>query len=152
MNLKGLAVAALLSVGAAASMWLLYSGGAAPEETPSGPATPERASPAPTSVTGPEPVPARLYAVEVEEGGLPRSTPPGSQLELWVVWDRPDPRRPRVEKLLPAVTLDETVPAFTPGGPYAAMLRVEVSQIPKLIQAERHGTLEISLPSATPVE
>ena len=131
MNLGRIAVASLLSVGAAAFIWLLTPGGAAPESSP---------------------VATRLYAVEVNEGGLPPHTEPGPQLELWVSWDRPDPERPRLEKLLPVVTLDALIPAFTPGGPDAAILRVEIPQIPKLIQAERRGTLEVRLPSSRLVE
>lgn len=143
----------LLSVGAVASIWLMLPGGAAPERPASGPAS---EGTAPTSTKGMAErgsVATRLYAVEVDEpGGLPPHATPGSQLELWVAWDRRDPERPRMEKLLPVVTLDDMVPAFTPGGPDAAMLRVEISQMPKLIQAERHGTLEVRFPGSRPVE
>jgi hypothetical protein len=153
MNLRRLAVASLLSVGAAAFMWLLTPGGAVPESSPPGSAaSSEGAGAVRSGAAESSPVATRPYGVEVDEGGLPPHTEPGSQLELWVSWDRPDPERPRLEKLLPVVTLDALIPAFTPGGPDAAILRVEIPQIPKLIQAERRGTLEVRLPSSRPVE
>ncbi len=152
-DLGRLVVASLLSVGTAATIWLMFSGRAAPVETASGPALPGRNAPASTKgLAKRESVPTRLYAVAVDEHGLPPSAGRGSQLELWVTWDRPHPERTRLEKLLPSATLNAVTPAFTPGGPAAAMLRVEVSQIPELVHAERHGTLKVRLPSARPVE
>ncbi len=147
-------MATILALGAGAAMWLLSPGGAAPEVTPSGPPSPKRTASASTkAVAGRASVATRLYAVAVDEPpALPPDATPGTRVELWVAWDRPDPERPRLEKLLPVVTLDEIIPAFTPGGPDAAMLRVETSQIPKLVRAERHGTLEVRLPGSRPVE
>ncbi len=63
-----------------------------------------------------------------------------------------DPERPRLEEVLPLVTLAAMTPAFTPGGPDAAILGIEPAQISKLLRAERRGTLEVKLPSLRPVE
>ncbi|MBA2274537.1 MAG: hypothetical protein H0W21_11665 [Actinobacteria bacterium] len=146
-------MASVLCVGAAAFMWLLFPGGSASESSPPGSAaSSEGAGAVRSDAAETGPVATRLYAVEVNEGGLPPHTEPGSQLELWVSRNRPDPERPKLKKLLPVVTLDEMIPAFTSGGPDAAILRVAISQIPRLIQAERQGTLEVRLPSSRPVE
>ncbi len=86
--------------------------------------------------------------MEVDGATLTSRAHRGSEVELWVLWDHPDPGRPRLEKLLPRVTLDEMIPAFTPGGPDAAVLRVEVAQTPKLARAERRGALKVRIPDS----
>ena len=147
---RGLVAASLLS--AAGVLWLLFSERAAPQEPPCCPGASERTAAASTEVAGDPPVATRLYAVEVNEEGLPSYVGSGSRAELWVSWDRPSAERPRRERLLPSATLDLIIPAFTPGGPDAAMLRVETSQIAALIHAERLGKVEVRFPAGRPVE
>ena len=142
-------VVSLVSAGAAAFLWLSLAAGG-PANPPSRNRIPSErtASAAAANVTGPVQVATDLYAVEANGATFTSRAHPGSEVELWVLWDHPDPGRPGLEKLLPRATLDEMIPAFTPGGPDAAVLRVEVAEIPKLSRAEHRGVLEVRIPES----
>ncbi|MBA3350493.1 MAG: hypothetical protein H0T12_08050 [Actinobacteria bacterium] len=148
---RNLVAASLLSAAAVACMWPLFSERTEPEESLSRPGAFERTTASSTEIGGPLNA-TQLYAVEVDEGELPSYVSRGARAELWVSWDRQPSERPRRERLLPSAPLDRIIPAFTPGGPDAAMLRVEVSQMPTLIHAERLGKLEVRWPAGQPVE
>jgi hypothetical protein len=88
----------------------------------------------------------RLYAVAVSDlQGLPPNVPPGTRLELWVAWSPPVTKRPRIQRLLREVTLTEIIPAITPDGPDAAMLRLKNSQVADLLYGDQYGSLSVTL-------
>lgn len=93
----------------------------------------------------------RLYAVAADDTLRPGHVGPGSEVEIWVRWDRGH-RRPRLQKLAPKGVVEKLVPAFTPDGPDAAMLQVPASEIPILLRAERNGELRAVAESYRPVE
>jgi hypothetical protein len=85
---------------------------------------------------------ARDYAIALPElRGLPPDAAPGTQLELWVTWDRPVTRSPKVQKLLPAATLVRIIPPITPEGVAAAVLRVPTASMSDLLYADGYGAL-----------
>ena len=88
----------------------------------------------------------RGYALPVAElSGLPGDTPPGTELELWVTWDPPVTKRPRLQRLIRRVVLEKVAPAVTPDGPDAAILLVPVEKLPDLVYADRYGALSVAL-------
>lgn len=112
--------------------------------------SPEPEAPAeslPQSGAPPQPSPApntRSYALPTSElGGLPADAVPGTRLEVWVAFDRPVTRRPRVQRLLDEVTLQRIVPAITPEGPASVILEVKHSEVPDLLYGDRWGSLSV---------
>lgn len=118
----------LLMIGPA--LWWLSNARDVIVEPPSTRITPQPAESSPAGAGGRASSGATLlYAVAVDDTLRTGHVPPGSEVEIWVRWDRGHRRRPRLQKLAPKVMLEEIVPAFTPDGPDAAMLRVPTSQI-----------------------
>lgn len=88
----------------------------------------------------------REYALSLERvTGIAPITPPGSRLELWVAWKPPVTRAPRIQRLLPSVTLQRIVPPVTPQGPLVAILLVDIDDMPDLLYAERYGSLSAAV-------
>ncbi len=152
---KNLALAAIVAVLLAALVWQVIPSGEPPSgrtDTGAGGSPipePGRAGEQPGR-GGEQPVPdsgdTRLYAVSVAElPGLPPDAPAGTRLEIWVAWDPPLTERPRIQKLLPEVTLDEIIPPVTPDGPAAAMLRVRTSRLGDLLYGDRYGSLSATV-------
>jgi hypothetical protein len=86
------------------------------------------------------------YAIAVAElAGLSPNATPGTVLQLWVTWDPPVTKRPRLQKLLEGVVLDEIAPPVTPDGPHVALLSVARSQLDELLWADRYGSLSAAV-------
>lgn len=86
----------------------------------------------------------RAYALPTSEiPGLPVDASPGTRLEVWVAWDPPVTRGPRVQRLLDEVTLQRLVPPATPEGPTGAILEVKRSQVADLLFGDRWGSLSV---------
>lgn len=101
--------------------------------------TPTLASAAPAGST-------RRYAVALTElRGLPADAPSGTQLEMWVIWDRPVTSRPKMQRLIPLVTLERIAPPIAEGAPSVALLQVRPRDIPDLLWGDRYGTLSVVL-------
>lgn len=105
-------------------------------------------SPAPASPTGAarDTTPTRDYAIAVAKlRGLPPDAEVGTRLELWVTWDRPLTRKPRLQRLVPEATLVRIAPPVTPEGPAAAVLRVPTGRISDLLYADGYGALSVTV-------
>lgn len=151
--LRGLGLPGVLLLMIPPALWWVNNAQDAPGEPPStrNALRPAAASPS-TGAGGRAPSGAtRLYAIAVDDTLLTGHVGPGTQVEIWVRWDRRH-RRPRLQQLTPNAMLEEIVPAFTPDGPDAAMLQVPASKIPMLLRAERHGELRAVAESYHPVE
>jgi hypothetical protein len=88
----------------------------------------------------------RSYAVALPElQGLSPDAKPGSAVELWVTWDTPGGRKPRLEPLIERAVLERIVPPLTPGAPDTALLKVPSTDIPDLLFADRYGLLSATV-------
>ena len=116
-----------------------------PVPTPSGPA----ASPT-GSVDGVATVPAadrRSYASGLQDlPGLPPDAAPGARLELWVTWEPPVTREPRLQKLIGDVVLDRTIPGSVPEAPVTVLVSIPADRTGDLIYADGYGRLSVVLP------
>ena len=114
---------------------------------------PARRSAAPRSGPGPSPTPRPpspagagealvSYAVALEDlSGLSPDAPPGTRMQLWVAWEPPLVKRPRIDLLLEGVALERIVPGLTPASPGTALLLVQRSEVGDLLYADRWGRL-----------
>lgn len=100
----------------------------------------------------PEPSPTletsgmRGYALSLPEvEGLPPNLDPGSRLELWVAWDPPLTKEPRIQKLVRGVVYERTIPAVVQGEPPTAMVLVPEDEVDELMYGDRYGSLSASL-------
>ena len=135
--------------------WDVFAGIASPAPVTEGPQAEDNPSPVATSVPTVQPtvdtsgdaVTERLtYAILVEElAGLSPDATPGTVLQLWVTWDPPVTKQPKLQKLLDGVILDEIAPPVTPDGPYVALLSVARGQLDELLWADRYGTLSAAV-------
>jgi hypothetical protein len=90
----------------------------------------------------------RDYAISLDElQGFPPDLQPGSQIELWVGWDRPSGAAPKLQRLIPRAELVRVVPPVTPGGPTAVVVRVPIGRIPDLLWADGFGSLSVTVAS-----
>ena len=86
----------------------------------------------------------RGYAVALPElSGLPADALPGTRLELWVAWEPPVTKQPRIQRLATSVTLDRIVPPVTPDGSPAALLRIPRREIPSVLYGDRYGAMSV---------
>lgn len=89
------------------------------------------------------------YAVDTRElSGLPPNAPPGTSLQLWVLWRPPAVHRPRLELLLDGVTLERILPPLTSEDPHVALMLVTKKQAADLIYADRYGDLSVTIRGA----
>ncbi|HET7482593.1 MAG TPA: hypothetical protein VFK89_07020 [Actinomycetota bacterium] len=140
---------------ALAAIWNTMATGArvAPPAAEASPATspPPAASPsvttgiAPAPTTSPSTVPSPsgfTYAISLAEvTGLSPDVSPGTSIDVWVTWDPPITKRPKVQRLLEGAILDRIVPPVTEEGPPVAILRVSQRGVEQLIWGDRYGTL-----------
>lgn len=122
------------------------------------PATPGSASPAgpapeasPTAgaelVDGAAPAERRSYAIGLQDlAGFPPDAAPGVLLELWVTWEPPVTREPRLQKLVGDVVLDRIIPGSVPEAPVTVLLSVPADRVGDLIYADGYGRLSVALP------
>lgn len=84
----------------------------------------------------------RSYAVALHElQGLSPDTVPGAKLELWVSWEPPITKGPRLQKLLTDVLLEKVVPGVTPEAPATAILSIRHADTGDMMWADRYGSL-----------
>lgn len=89
----------------------------------------------------------REYALGMHElSGLPSDTTPGTRMELWVTWDPPVTKAPKLQRLIRDVVVTEIVPPLTPDGPTAVIVSVPTKRVPDLIWGDRYGNLSVVLP------
>jgi hypothetical protein len=88
----------------------------------------------------------RDYAVALPElAGLPEDAQPGTPMELWVAWEPPVTKHPRIQRLATGVTLARIIPPVTPDGAPAALLRIPKAQIPSVLYGDRYGVMSAVL-------
>ncbi len=113
-------------------------------------ATPGRVS-TPVSPTG-DPAAAtaearRGYAIGLHDlAGFPPDAAPGEPLELWVTWEPPLTREPRLHRLIGEVLLERTIPGPVPEAPVTVLLSVPADRVGDLIYADTFGKLSVVLP------
>jgi hypothetical protein len=106
--------------------------------------TPGASSPTPS----PSPLRSdqRVYALSLSElSGLPPDARPGTSLQVWVAWEPPITRGPKIQLLVPHATLERIVPGMTPESPMTALLAVPVRAIPDVLYGDRYGALSVTL-------
>jgi len=121
-----------------------------PATTAGGAVSPAPPYAAPAPVTTPTSLPVepsrRSYAIALPDlKGLPPDAVPGTQMELWVAWEPPLTRRPRIQRLFPSVVLEKIAPPAIEGGPAVAILSVESSDVSDLLWGDRYGALSVVL-------
>ena len=147
-----------LAVVAAAAILVIYLGwdmvgdiGVAPVS--SRPHSPVAASIHPTAsppgeVTPPPAGNVVSYAVPAREvAGLPPDVQAGTTVDLWVAWDPPLTKKPRLQSLLQGVVLEKIAPPVTPDGSAAALFLVPRPDVDRLIWADRYGSLSATIVS-----
>lgn len=86
------------------------------------------------------------YALAFQEiAGLPIDVVPGTRIELWVTWDPPITRRPKLHRLIREVVISDVVSGADPKSPSAVILALESSKMPDLLWADRYGSLSAVL-------
>jgi hypothetical protein len=143
-NLVLAAIVPIVVVLAGASLFWPSSPSATTEaRRPVAAAAAQTPAPAPSS----EPVVGRkTYAIPVPElAGLSSSAVPGTQLELWVAWDPPLTKSPKVQRLLRDVTLEKIVPPIVPEAPATAILSVPDRAVPDLLYGDKYGSLSVTM-------
>ena len=118
---------------------------------------PLTSTPSPTAVSDPfatptlrpEPAPSSVeYAIALAElDGMSPDIVPGTPIDVWVTWDPPITRAPKVQRLLREVEVARVVPPVTPEGPEVVILRVGADRVPRLIYGDRYGALTVTAPS-----
>lgn len=89
----------------------------------------------------------RSYAIGLQDlAGLAPDTPSGARLELWVTWEPPITREPRLQKLIGDVVLERTIPGSVPEAPVTVLLSVPADRAGDLIYADGYGRLSVVLP------
>lgn len=101
-------------------------------------------------VEGASPVPddaRRSYAIGLHDlAGLPPDAAPGAQLELWVTWEPPVTKEPRLQRLISDVVLERTIPGPVPEAPVTVLLSVPENRVSDLIYADGYGRLSVVVP------
>lgn len=89
----------------------------------------------------------RSYAIGLHDlAGLPPDAAPGARLELWVTWEPPVTREPRLQKLISDVLLERTIPGTVPEAPVTVLLSVPQDRVSDLIYADGYGKLSVVVP------
>jgi hypothetical protein len=102
-------------------------------------------TPAPVETAGPVGR-RKTYAMAVPElAGLSSSAVPGTRLELWVAWDPPLTKSPKIQRLLKDVILEKIVPPTVPEAPATAILSVPERAVPDLLYGDKYGSLSVTM-------
>lgn len=89
------------------------------------------------------------YAIAVNElHGLPPRAAAGTVLDLWVAWEPPVTKEPKIHRLVSNVILEEIAPPLLPDGPHAALLLVKPNQLSDLLYGDRYGSLSVAIPQS----
>lgn len=91
----------------------------------------------------------RSYAISAPKvAGLSVDTPPGTKMELWVAWEPPVTKEPRVQRLVDEVVLEKIVPPSVPEAPPTAVLLIASKSVDEVIYGDIWGRLSaVVLPS-----
>ncbi|MGH2774392.1 MAG: hypothetical protein ACRDJT_03010 [Actinomycetota bacterium] len=107
----------------------------------------EDAAPRGTDPDAPVATDLASYAFLLPElEGLPPSTRPGTEIEIWATWEPPVTKKLKVHQLVPRATVAKIIPSIEPGPP-TVMLELERRFIPDLMYGDRFGALSIVLAS-----
>ena len=86
------------------------------------------------------------YSIDLDEiTGLSPVADPGSIAELWVTWDRPLTRVPKLQSVVRDAVLAEISPPITADGPTVATFLVSRKSVERLLLAERYGSLSATV-------
>jgi hypothetical protein len=86
----------------------------------------------------------RSYSVSAPElQGLSEGALPGTKLELWVAWEPPVTKSPKVQRLVEEVVLEKVVAPTVPEAPSTAVLLVPPEAIPDVIYGDLYGRLSV---------
>lgn len=89
----------------------------------------------------------RSYAIGLQElRGLPPDAAPGTAFELWVTWEPPVTKEPRLHRLIGDVVLERVIPGAVPEAPITALVSVPADRTGDLIYADTFGGLNVVLP------
>lgn len=139
-------IAAVLFLIASAAMPSGHDASSSARSEPASRSAPPDPAPLPSPSVAFAPSDVRSYAVALDElQGLPSDAPPGTQLELYVAWDPPITKRPRIQLLMGDVTLDKIVPPLTPNGVPTALLLIKEDRIGAVLFADRYGALSAAV-------
>jgi hypothetical protein len=84
----------------------------------------------------------RSYAVSATEvAGLSIDTTPGTRMELWVAWQPPVTKEPRVQRLVEEVVLEKIVPPTVSEAPPTAVLLIAPKSVDEVIYGDLYGRL-----------
>ena len=87
----------------------------------------------------------RSYAVSASEvAGLSVDAPPGTRMELWVAWEPPVTKEPRVQRLVDQVVLERIVPPTVPEAPPTAILLIAPKSVDEVIYGDIWGRLSVA--------
>lgn len=149
-RIRNLALAAVVPIVAIAIvMAMLPSTQDVVADPPGAPTKPEKLQPRASAETEPALAAGfRAYAVSVPElQGLSEGALSGTKLELWVAWEPPVTKSPRVQRLVDEVVLERIVAPTVPEAPSTAVLLVPPKAIPDVIYGDLYGRLSVvSLP------
>jgi hypothetical protein len=86
------------------------------------------------------------YSIELDEiAGLSSAADPGSIAELWVTWDRPLTRVPKLQPVVRDAMLAQISPPITADGPTVATFLVSRKNVERLLWADRYGSLSATV-------
>jgi hypothetical protein len=86
----------------------------------------------------------RSYSVSATEvAGLSLDSRPGSRLDLWVAWEPPITKEPRVQRLVEGVVLEKIVPPTVPEAPPTAVLLIAPRFVDEIIYGDIWGRLSV---------
>lgn len=86
------------------------------------------------------------YAVDVARlAGLPPDAAPGTRLTLWVAWGPRVSKVPRIQKLIPSLTLERLIPPIVDGAPTTAMLAIPQRHLSDMLYGDRFGSLAVTV-------
>jgi hypothetical protein len=86
------------------------------------------------------------YAVATNRlRGLPPDATPGTRFTLWVSWGPRVTKAPRIQKLIPVVTLERLIPPVVGQGPTTALLAIPRAHLSDMLYADRFGDLAVTL-------
>jgi hypothetical protein len=78
--------------------------------------------------------------------GLPPTTSPGTEIEIWATWEPPVTKRLKIQRLIPKATVTKILPSIEPGPP-TVVLEIERRFIPDIMFGDRFGALSVVLAS-----
>ncbi|MDQ4125020.1 MAG: hypothetical protein M3134_05405 [Actinomycetota bacterium] len=117
---------------------------------PAGAASPAASPGAPDALlegAAPATADRRSYAIGLQDlAGLPPDAAPGARLELWVTWEPPVTREPRLQKLIGDVVIERTIPGPVPEAPVTVLLSVPAARVGDLMYADGYGRLSVVVP------